>query len=72
MPACSGIGGMPEQADSRFGALMALIASHLSNAPLRANTPNGVTGYHQATLLKVGRKARVPQFVVTWESESGG
>jgi hypothetical protein len=36
--------------------LMALIASHLSNAPLRANTPNGVTGYHQATLLKVGRK----------------
>ena len=52
MPACSGMGRTPEQPDSRFGALMALIAFHLSNAPLRPNTPNGVTGYDQATLLR--------------------
>src|SRR4029450_641294 len=36
---------------SRFGVP---IASHLSNAPLRANAANGVTGYDQATLLESG------------------
>jgi len=35
--------------DPRFGAP---IASHLSNAPLRANAAKGVTGYDQATLLR--------------------
>ena len=34
--------------------LGAPIASHLSNAPLRANAANGVTGYDQATLLGSG------------------
>ena len=50
MPACCGMGAL---LDSwlRFGAL---IASHLSNAPLRANAANGVTGYDQATLLGSG------------------
>ena len=33
-------------------AISALIASHLSNAPLRANAAKGVTGYDQATLLR--------------------
>src|SRR5215218_7092164 len=36
---------------SRFGAP---IASHLPNAPLRANAANGVTGSDQATLLESG------------------
>src|SRR5215211_4138007 len=40
------------QADPRFGALIALIASQLSNRQPRANTANGVTGYDQATLLQ--------------------
>jgi hypothetical protein len=31
-----------------------LIAFYLSNAPLRANAANGVTGYDQATLIGVG------------------
>jgi hypothetical protein len=48
MPACCGVGGMPGRL-TRFGGL---IASHLSNAPLRANAANGVTGYDQATLLR--------------------
>jgi hypothetical protein len=34
-----------------------LIASHLSNAPLRANAANGVTGYDQAALLGSGPSA---------------
>ena len=33
----------------------ALIAFYLSNAPLRANAAKGVTGYDQATLIRVGR-----------------
>ena len=32
--------------------LCALIASQLSNAPLRPNAANGVTGYDQSTLLR--------------------
>jgi hypothetical protein len=44
--------GRPGRAGERkFGAP---IASHLSNAPLRANAANGVTGYDQATLLGSG------------------
>jgi hypothetical protein len=31
-----------------------LITSQLSNAPLRANAANGVTGYDQATLIGSG------------------
>jgi hypothetical protein len=46
--------GMARQADPRFGALIALIASHLSNPLPRANAANGVTGYDEATLLGSG------------------
>src|SRR5215217_3907288 len=46
--------GMAGQAAPRFSALIALIASDLSNAPLRAKAANGVTGYDKATLLQTG------------------
>jgi len=51
LPGCSDMDGMVGAGDPRFGAP---IASHLSNAPLRANAANGVTGYDQATLLGSG------------------
>jgi hypothetical protein len=52
MPACFWHARHAWTGRPRFGALIALIASHLSNRQPRANTPNGVTGYGRATLLR--------------------
>ena len=50
MPACFGMGACLD----RLTRFCALIASQLSNASLRPNAANGVTGYDQASLIESG------------------